>query len=107
MELDTYNVQDDFRHLTDLLGGLPSETGSGSKEEVQWKWAAVIRIYSKRSLTMLSDKLLALEGLARAFDERKTLGTYVAGLWWNEFHRHLLCRCDQSEGVMKRSPVYR
>jgi hypothetical protein len=49
--------------------------------EVSWRnWLIVIRDYTYRSLTVASDKLPALSGLAQSFAQ-KTGYTYMAGMW--------------------------
>ena len=109
-----YSAQDPFRHFYELLSPFPPEadpTWPNSKWpaalRIHCQWAAAISIYSRRTLKYGLDKSPALEGLARAFDEKGTLGKYIGGLWWDGFHRHLLWHCAQAEGVTKRSSVYR
>lgn len=57
------------------------------------QWFEIVSQYSKRMLTVPSDKLVALSGVARVF----ALGsgkTYVAGLWKEDLVRQLTWRTD-------------
>ncbi|KAH8900567.1 HET-domain-containing protein, partial [Thozetella sp. PMI_491] len=44
-------------------------------------WHLIVTNYSKRLLTFDTDRLPALSGLAKAFSESASGGTYLAGLW--------------------------
>lgn len=64
------------RHITNRLGDL-------SLEEKLSMWAELVRRYTLRSLTVPSDKLPAISGLARLFQAYMDIpvSDYVAGLW--------------------------
>ncbi|QDS67590.1 hypothetical protein FKW77_003719 [Venturia effusa] len=68
------------------------------------RWRFTLGLYSDKALSLESDKLPALSGLARSFQER--LGdTYVAGLWRNNIVEGM---CWQSFGPPHSRPtVYR
>lgn len=51
----------------------------GGKDR-NWRWRRLVEQYSTRKLTMASDKLPALSGLAHMI-ATKTCDTYLAGLW--------------------------
>jgi hypothetical protein len=56
------------------------------------QWNGVIEDYCKRSLTKEEDKLIALSGIAKAFQSRLTDDIYLAGLWYNSLPHALLWR---------------
>ncbi|KAK7189049.1 heterokaryon incompatibility protein [Paraphaeosphaeria sporulosa] len=51
-------------------------------------WDDVIEAYSLRKLTYLSDKLAAVEGIARKMQHRRQ-GQYISGLWTGEMPQQL------------------
>lgn len=53
------------------------------------RWYAVINDYAKRNLTVETDKLPALSGVAQKF-QAKLQNDYVAGLFASDLHRGLL-----------------
>jgi hypothetical protein len=53
------------------------------------RWYAVINDYAKRNLTVETDKLPALSGVAQKFQARLQ-DDYVAGLFAGDLHRGLL-----------------
>lgn len=57
------------------------KANAGSVEELVSAWMRIVFHYSARFLSYPSDRLPALSGLAKSFQERGTLGEYVAGLW--------------------------
>jgi hypothetical protein len=67
-------------------------------------WANVLENYSTRKLTLQSDLLPALSGLARRLQDAG-LGTYLAGLWWIDVYHQLTwsspCGVDN-----RRHPAY-
>ncbi|KAJ9644118.1 hypothetical protein H2199_003986 [Coniosporium tulheliwenetii] len=99
--MDSYNVQDGFWHLKEML---LADQGSSeiSALTLHDHWAWVIEELSKRSFTITKDKFPALSGVAQMFAAKQALGTYLCGLWENEFHRHLLWFCIR-DGPIKTS----
>lgn len=63
-------------------------------------WSDIVRAYTEAQLTKISDKLVAIAGLARRMHTvaRGRLGRYVAGLWELQFERQLgWCCPDPTE----------
>ncbi|KAH7418998.1 heterokaryon incompatibility protein-domain-containing protein [Cadophora sp. MPI-SDFR-AT-0126] len=58
-------------------------------------WREIVRSYSVRKLTNMSDKLAALSGIA-ALMKNKTGDMYAGGLWKASLPFDLLWRCDQT-----------
>ncbi|KAI1871405.1 uncharacterized protein JN550_004399 [Neoarthrinium moseri] len=81
--------------------------GEISKILMHNAWADAINEYTKRSLTVGGDKLPALAGIARIYGEQGKLGVYVAGLWEDEFLKHLLWQADRTTGAQhKRAQAF-
>lgn len=59
---------------------------------IYYAWYDVLSAYTQRSLTVPSDKLPALSGLASEF-ARHVGDEYVAGLWRNNLPQDLLWSC--------------
>ncbi len=68
---------------------------------VRQMWREIVRSYSVRKLTKLSDKLPAISGVAALFS-KKTGDMYAAGLWKDSLPFDLLWRCDQSGNLQAR-----
>ncbi|PVH89979.1 hypothetical protein DL98DRAFT_508200 [Cadophora sp. DSE1049] len=62
---------------------------------IRQMWREIVRSYSVRKLTNMSDKLAALSGIA-ALMKSKTGDMYAAGLWKASLPFDLLWRCDQT-----------
>lgn len=85
-----------------------------STETLLSSWWSIVSDYSDRSLGSLSDKLLAIGGVAHEF-HRVSGDTYIAGLWQSSLLKDLTWRAgdeDDMEYIMKkpdrlRSFVYR
>jgi hypothetical protein len=59
-------------------------------------WYAIVRAYSRTSLTWESDRLPAVTGLAQRL--KQSFGnTYYAGIWLEDIHRGLLWRTDSNK----------
>jgi hypothetical protein len=63
-------------------------------------WKQIVEVYSKTSLTVSRDKLIALSGIARRFcDEDAKLFTapnvYIAGMWRNNLESQLLWQVNE------------
>ena len=55
-----------------------------SKERFLEIWSSIVHEYTKRNLTHVSDKLIAVSALARTlFQNNSAAGTYIAGIWGN------------------------
>ena len=53
-------------------------------------WSSIVREYTARDLTFVSDKLVAVSALARTLSQNHpAAGTYVAGMWGNYVTDHL------------------
>jgi hypothetical protein len=57
------------------------------------QWCMVIQMYSSAALTRESDKLVAISGLARAFQQAYG-GEYIAGLWRHQLPAQLVWACE-------------
>lgn len=67
------------------------------------QWNGVILDYCKRSLTKEEDKLIALSGIAKAFQSRMTDDIYLAGLWYYSLPLALLWRVADETSVTRPS----
>jgi hypothetical protein len=67
-------------------------------------WESCVIEYSSRSLTVPTDKLHAIAGVARVLNVSGELGTYLAGLWSAYLARSLNWR--QRSGSLSSPPVY-
>lgn len=57
------------------------------------QWCMVIQMYSSAALTRESDKLVAISGLARAFQQAYG-DEYIAGLWRHQLPPQLVWACE-------------
>ncbi|KAF2191137.1 HET-domain-containing protein, partial [Zopfia rhizophila CBS 207.26] len=72
-----------------------------------WLWYSLLYSYYPRNLSKSSDKLPALSGIARTFEE-KTGDKYVAGLWRSQLIEGLIWQATGIQsGKMKAPPEYR
>jgi hypothetical protein len=69
-------------------------------EEMQALWEQLMEEYSRRKLSVMSDKLSALAGLASRFREF-IQDDYLAGHWRRWLLPHLLWRCVDEEGAVR------
>lgn len=99
--------QDKFSNIRDMLldTGKDYHGNDMTAAKLQDKWAWVAEEYSRRALTRPGDLFPALEGIATLFAEKMggVLGTFLCGLWENEFLRGLLWVSDYRVSSM-RSP---
>ncbi|KAB8226925.1 HET domain-containing protein [Aspergillus alliaceus] len=73
-------------HITES----PPGSNIGTDVYSAWgKWRAVVRLYSAANLTVETDRLPALSGLAQRSPKR-IFGDYIAGLWSNDLPKGLL-----------------
>jgi hypothetical protein len=81
----TVDPEEGAIHISDMLRGT-------SVEKIYWSWDRLVEDYSQRSLTVLSDKLSAVSGLAQ--DVRQRLGApptdFLAGIWRHDLPNGLL-----------------
>jgi hypothetical protein len=74
-------------------------------------WLEIIDDYSSRRLTVLSDKLPALAGVAQKLDGKGGYGRYVAGLWEKHLPSSLLWKAvpvvDEAYTPCTRATSYR
>lgn len=67
-------------------------------------WYVVVEMFSDKELTLASDKLPAISGLAQRF-QRTFDTTFVAGLWYEDLHRGLLWSRYEPFGYRKRKRI--
>ena len=65
------------------------------KDEIPTLWLVLMQEYTKRLLTVSTDRLPALSGIAHLFHEFG-VGEYFAGLWGGHFYDYLLWQADHS-----------
>lgn len=72
-------------------------------------WYSILEQYSKRNLTVASDKFPALSGIAAQF-ARLTSDKYVHGLWERDLKVGLLWRCEEPKNAHRpqefRAPTW-
>ncbi|KAF4339365.1 heterokaryon incompatibility [Fusarium beomiforme] len=70
------------------------------------QWGDVVSIYANCSLTNDSDRLIAMSGIAKSFQETNQ-DTYLAGLWKGVIFSDLTWKTNASEGAqVQRSESY-
>ena len=79
---------------------------TGHKGFLQNGWSPIVESYSMGALTKFSDKCFALSGIA---DEAQSLfgGTYIAGLWRENFEAQLLWYIDPSRNEVPTAASYK
>ena len=60
------------------------------QQELSWRWESLVLNYSSRQLSVLTDKLPALSGLAAMYKEAHGQKKYLAGIWAHEMPRCLM-----------------
>ncbi|CZR52559.1 uncharacterized protein PAC_02436 [Phialocephala subalpina] len=65
--------------------------------ELMLYWRRIAHCYSKRCLSYVRDKLLALVGLAMKQIQDLTGDTYITGLWKSDMATRLLCSYPENE----------
>jgi hypothetical protein len=101
-ECSTFDAADGVWHKPDKEQ-IRKAFEDGSIDEVAEEWRAIITRYSSYNLSFASDKLPALSGIAKFFQQHRNNDTYVAGLWKETLIRDLLWRATAGEFV-KISP---
>lgn len=71
-----------------------------------WNWIDVVTLYTKANLTIDSDRLPALSGIA-ARQHQITGGTYLAGLWKDSLFEQLTWKLRKSQSAPKLRPCWR
>jgi hypothetical protein len=107
VDLDTIDPQNDhpippLRQLSlNLLGQARQDFKNGET------WLRLVEEYSRRRLTFLDDRLLAISGLADRFG-RNLNSNYFAGLWELQLPNGLLWRCTvpQTRPTNERAPSW-
>jgi hypothetical protein len=66
-------------------------------------WYDLVEDYTQRRFTNISDRLVAISGLARIYGDMIRNPTYVAGLWKEDLIRGLLWHVEGATLVPKRS----
>ncbi|RKL09170.1 hypothetical protein BFJ68_g9113 [Fusarium oxysporum] len=61
-------------------------------------WGDLVSIYANCALTNESDRLIAMSGIAKSFQEANK-DTYLAGLWKKVIHSDLAWKTDASDGA--------
>jgi len=77
----------DYHFAAELLH---KEDGGDDLDFHRW-WYRLVKEYSERDLTMSTDKLVALSGIAEK-TQMRTGRSYVAGIWKETIHHDLLWR---------------
>ncbi|KFZ11425.1 hypothetical protein V502_07545 [Pseudogymnoascus sp. VKM F-4520 (FW-2644)] len=111
-EPDKYNENEFWRWHhgpQDIRNSTPSSTTAEitppKYRELCSTWYSILEQYSKRNLTVASDKFPALSGIAAQF-AHLTGDKYVAGLWERDLKIGLLWRCEDP-GNSRRPREYR
>jgi hypothetical protein len=65
-----------------------------------WMWKGLLESYSSRSLTIPTDRILAISGVAKKLSP--ILGTYKAGLWEPSFVAEMLWMVDYANDLDQR-----
>lgn len=67
-----------------------------SQERVRPMWRECVKTFSRRSLTVPSDRAFAITGVAELLRGSSCADLYISGLWKDALPYDLLWRCDQS-----------
>lgn len=87
---------------------LSGQHGSTREEETTYLrlWGDLVSIYANCALTNESDRLIAMSGIAKTFQDA-TKDTYLAGLWKKFIHSDLTWKADAGDGAeVLRSDSY-
>ncbi|KAL8754029.1 MAG: hypothetical protein Q9199_004626 [Rusavskia elegans] len=98
-----------LRHVFDNKPKLQASgllnSSSISQEELYDLWEDVCQMYSEKRLSKASDKLTALFGLAKIFQERFPDDTYIAGMWLSTLPQRLLWNAKGGPFVERNAGV--
>lgn len=87
-------------NLVDLL---PLQLLEDDEERDYFAWYEMLSIYSSKALTVPSDKLPALAGIAKAFAPKN--GLYLAGTWLSDWRGGLLWRAATPRSLRRPQNV--
>ena len=89
-------------------GGPVTATVAGLPREIQFRkqWSAIVRMYTQRNLTITTDRLIALAGIAKAIGAALK-DDYCAGLWKRNLAVEMFWFPPSSEGTKPRPNRYR
>lgn len=73
-----------------------------SQERVRPMWRECVKTFSRRSLTVPSDRAFAITGVAELLRGSSCADLYISGLWKDALPYDLLWRCDQSTTLCGR-----
>ncbi|OBT98050.2 hypothetical protein VE01_03904 [Pseudogymnoascus verrucosus] len=115
-EPDKYNENQFWRwhnRPQDIQKLTPNSTAAGITPSKYMEfcstWYSILEQYSKRNLTVASDKLPAISGVAAQF-AHLTGDKYVAGLWERDLRVGLLWRCEEPKNSRRprefRAPTW-
>lgn len=115
-EPDKYNENQFWRWHhgpQDILKSMPNSPAADitpqKYRELCSTWYSILEQYSKRNLTVASDKFPALSGVAAQF-AHLTGDKYVAGLWERDLRVGLLWRCEEPKNSRRpqefRAPTW-
>jgi hypothetical protein len=74
--------------------------------EVHESWVGLCEQYSTKSLSHMSDKLVALSGLAREFSDVLAGDRYIAGVWESTLPHSLLWKATGGSGTRVGGDIY-
>ena len=77
------------RYSKGLLRGLEKNIREASPDGYFFIWCMAVRLYSEKNLTVKTDRLAAISGIANVF-RRTYKATPLPGLWLEDLHRGLL-----------------
>ena len=89
-------------------GGPIAATIEGLPREIQFRkrWTGIVRMYTQRHLTVTTDRLIALAGIAKAIGAALK-DDYCAGLWKQNLAVEMTWFPSSSEGTKSRPEPYR
>jgi hypothetical protein len=82
------------RALQNILGAPESTSGDRRRQDLLNQWDGMLKIYTHHTLTLGTDRLPAISGIAAQFG-RVLRDQYKAGLWKSEMQSQLLWRRDE------------
>lgn len=91
-----------YRAADRLMGGGELTVQDFSLPHV---WRELVQAYTARKLSVSSDRLRAMAGIAQLF-HRGNMGRYVAGLWTMQLETQLLWRRDSRQPILPRPTQY-
>ncbi|KAH9917365.1 HET-domain-containing protein, partial [Epithele typhae] len=89
-----------------LLQPAPPQIGPEERAALRAAWQEALRDYSARAITVSSDKLVALSGVAEEF-QRAFRTEYLAGLWRESLLADLLWNRREGSPAPTRQKAYR